>query len=292
MRFILISIILVVFEGSRLTAQVPTDIFPDFDRVYILSGDGLLDPIDYATPFYKTQLEEQFTPHGVDEIIRLGKVENWPANLNTSTRRFAHAHYITDYVAYYMGSVVDENEELISLLYIPKSENSNMQPGMQPVSDFIMPVYDFELSGEPFLDPADMLASDEEPVVQADGTTIEPGTPVEIIEPGALFSTYDLTTDPLAKELLAFYNDDPEFIKKVAKLANESSWPPGISSITNRNKRPSPLLTYNVYYYGQIGDRVILITDADENAAIADPQLKTDKPIVFIFGKHAFKIKE
>jgi len=86
---------------------------------------------------------------------------------------------------------------------------------------------------------------------------------VEIIEPGDLFSTYDLNDGEI--EMMKIQGVNAPLLEKIINTHTEDSWPASLGSLDQRIANPDKIKDYAVYKLATIEDKVILVAPAKFN---------------------------
>jgi hypothetical protein len=80
---------------------------------------------------------------------------------------------------------------------------------------------------------------------------------VEIIETGAIFSTYDLNDGEI--EMLTISGVKPALLDKIKATHKEDTWPAAFGNLEQRIANPDKIKSYVVYKVATIEDKVILV---------------------------------
>jgi hypothetical protein len=106
-----------------------------------------------------------------------------------------------------------------------------------------------------------------------------PRTPVNqvpemrIVDPGEIYSTYDLRNDDQARNEVRAQGVTDAGWQEILRLANESQWPAGIQDVTGRSTRRDEIRRYRAFRIANFRDKVILLVPSDQGSAVpADMQ--------------------
>ncbi len=109
---------------------------------------------------------------------------------------------------------------------------------------------------------------------------------VEIIEPGDLFSTYDLNDGEI--EMMKIEGINAPLLEKIISTHTEDSWPTAFGSLDQRIANPDKIKAYAVYKVATIEDKVILVVPAKFNKD-KDAGWALTKDVFIVINKSGIK---
>lgn len=183
------------------------------------------------------------------DITTYSQQGSWPSAMKELDSRLSHKEDIKKYKVYKIAATTD-----YCVLVVPAAENKHMDASMRPTRDiyFIM-----ELQGASY-EGNYQEAKSEEP----EDDYSYPGYEEEesdwmtatIVNPGDLYSTFDLKNDTYAREIMVDSGilTEEEYDGIVA-LANEKGWPAGISTLSQRLAAADLIKQYTAYYFMDFG---------------------------------------
>lgn len=105
--------------------------------------------------------------------------------------------------------------------------------------------------------------------------------PVKIIDPGELYSTYELLQtekDEIYKQV------NPAEYEQILKYCTEESWPEGINTLDERLAHVDGILSYKIFKVAELDESFILKIPAKQNSKMKG-DLKPKHDFYFIISK-------
>lgn len=224
-------------------------------------------------------------------IIKYSNEANWPIAMQQLDSRLANRSSIQLYKVYKILHTSN-----FCILIVPAAENKHMPENMRPVQDiyFIM-----NLNGAAFEGNTPAINYEEEdPYTYADEYEHDASESVfaKIIAPGELYSTFDLNNNSSIRALIVdsgILTEDQFQI--IVKLANENSWPVGISTLNKRLEAASSMKSYKAQYllnFGENNEYVLIWIPKEENFHMPiTMQPTSDEGIYFVLKASAIEIE-
>lgn len=213
----------------------------------------------------KSAIKTQGCTSLLADIINYSFETNWPSDISTFDSRDNHRTDMKDYNVYKIVATSD-----VCILMVPASENRHMSATMRPERDiyFIMELKGANYDGNANVNVdetagasddwdefADYMADDEEEDEEA--------STVRIVDPGELFSTYDLAADAVAREKLVDSGVlDEEQFATLCKMVVEDYWPSGIKALDDRLAKAETMKLYHAVFgasFESDGNSVVLV---------------------------------
>lgn len=184
----------------------------------------------------------------LSDIIRYSNQANWPAGMKELDSRLAKKELIKKYTAYKIVKTAD-----YCILLIPAAENKQMAQDMRPARDiyFVM-----ELMGADF--EGNHPSEKQEEAVEYndyDGDEEDSWTKVDIVNPGDMYSTFNLKDNASIRRILLDSGilSETEF-ETIVSRAKETGWPSGISTLDKRLAVKEKIKNYTAFYITEFGD--------------------------------------
>lgn len=113
------------------------------------------------------------------------------------------------------------------------------------------------------------------PVLLAACTGVRPSTTspqeapaVQIVDPGQIYSTYDLRRDESARNEVKSQGVSDAGWEEIIELAQEARWPAGMQDLTSRASNRDVIRRLRTFRVASFDDKVILLVPADQGAAV------------------------
>lgn len=225
------------------------------------------------------------------KIIKYSNEANWPIAMQQLDSRLANRSSIQLYKVYKILHTSD-----FCILIVPAAENKHMPENMRPAQDiyFIM-----NLNGAAFEGNTPAINYEEEdPYAYEDEYEYDDVESVfaKIIAPGELYSTFDLNNNSSIRSLIVesgILTEDQFQI--IVKLANENSWPVGISTLNKRLEAATIMKSYNAQYllnFGENNEYVLVWIPKEENYHMPiSMQPTSDEGFYFVLKASAIEIE-
>ena len=200
----------------------------------------------------------------MNDILRYSQEDQWPEGLKSLDSRLDNREQFFDFTVYKLAANGD-----YTILVMPASENQTIDELFKPVRDIY---FIFESSGvnfegntanvveeeivEEYMDEyvgyGDTLAYEEQESYDTDESDAE--VVVAIVEPGDIFSTFNMQDNQSAHEALVESGIlDEEQFSYLSIKATENSWPSGIATLSERIKNRELFKQYVAYFAAVFG---------------------------------------
>lgn len=232
----------------------------------------------------KDQIRTQVGDNLLQEILQYCEESSWPEGIKNLDGRNKNRPLINEYVAY-KAATFGENDEYV-VLCIPPAKNTFQPANMQAPQNFYFIISQNGVeagNGEPFIDNDAKQPSQNKETASEDDKIA-----VKIVNPMELYSNYDLSKDDAAWDLLiesGEITEDDFYV--LADLAQEKSWPTGISTYSAREANRAKMKDYKAYmaldYESNDKTHLIMIyIPAEENRFMPENMQPTDERGIFM----------
>jgi translation elongation factor P/translation initiation factor 5A len=231
---------------------------------------------------FAEELATKLTPEQVKYFLARGEEDVWPAAIDEMDERLEIPSPMDEYTFYHFMDF--EGYTIVAIL---ADDTKTMQPDFQSTGDcyfvFGEKAFDSEVTIAPQMEDIDVELSP--------GDVYEIADKVKLIDPGLLYSTYDVKNDPQAMKVLnVLFEDYDSTLEIMLDNSTETSWPSAINTFAARNNGTNPLMQYTFVYICSFGDKIMLAVDV-ESAASLPKSYQSESPIVMVFGKGAIGLK-
>lgn len=227
----------------------------------------------------------------LSDIVKYSNQSNWPLGMSTLDGRLEKRELIKKYNAYKIVKTQD-----YCILLIPASENKHMDANMRPAQDiyFIMELAGADFDGN---HPAVVESTSDDfylPEYSEEDENSE--TQVNIINPGDLYSNFNLNENASARSILVDSGiiTEAEY-KIIVDRASETGWPSGLSTLSQRLAVKEKMKEYTAYYITEFGDEseyvMIWIPQEENNHMPANMHPKDSEGMYFILKSEGVEFK-
>lgn len=219
------------------------------------------------------------------KIIKYSNEANWPIAMQQLDSRLANRSSIQLYKVYKILHTSN-----FCILIVPTAENKHMPENMRPKQDiyFIM-----NLNGAAFEGNTPAINYEEEYEYEYDDVE---SVFVKIIAPGELYSNFELNNNSSIRALIVdsgILTEDQFQI--IVTLANENSWPVGISTLNKRLEAAQIMKSYKAQYllnFGENNEFVLVWIPKEENYHMPiTMQPTSDEGFYFVLKASAIEIE-
>lgn len=217
----------------------------------------------------------------LSDIIKYSNQSNWPTAMTELNSRLDNKENIQKYKVYKIVKTAD-----YCILLVPAAENKHMPVNMRPARDiyFIM-----ELQGAEFEGNVPKPVVEEVTTAYEEGEEEGDGLRAYIINPGDLYSTFNLKDNVSARELLIDSGIlTEEDFSMIVQRSNESGWPSGIATLDQRLLLKEKIKDYVAYYlldFGDEGEYTMLWIPMEENQHMPATMRPRDEQGIYFIMK-------
>jgi hypothetical protein len=251
--------------------------------VRIADPSALIATVDFATDVaLRAGLKAAgLTDADQADVLRQNGDANWPIGLRTDSSRIANKAILPNFHAVLLCEYAAEGG-VRSLVAIRAAENIHMPDELRSKQDFYLV---FGPGGVQPVPEAQLRPK------ASKGPSWRGMRPAAIIQPDAIFATYDLGEDEEALAALEKQGMSPAEIEAVVFRSHERNWPDGIDSFDERYPRLKQFKRYKAMKAAAWGDKVLLVIPSELNRRMPVP-LRPYIDIYMVYSDAAVKVKK
>lgn len=217
-------------------------------------------------------LEEQ----RVSEALAMGKKDHWPEGIRSDSARTVNRISAQNYQAHRFCTFADTLGSHV-VVWVPAKENYHMPEDLRPKQDLYLVLPE---------NAVERGITDAQRPKPSKGPGWRTLPTAKILQPDAVYATYDLSRDPEALEALTKHGMSQPEIDAVVFRSQERNWPEGIDSFHERYPRLKDFKKYKAFEAARWNGKVLIVIPAELNRK-APPLLRPYLDIYMVYQQEA-----